>query len=515
MPARGDEPTALAPNEDQILDAALAAARLVSPPHSRASAVIDVAEAYAGLGFRRKAEDAIEEALADLADVPTAEHMLVLAAEACLRSELHGPARRMAARMTGPGRAVRVLCPVALALRKAGRPEDALATAAEAEARAAELGEGKGAVHAWTAIAKAYARLGEPERFRAALERALAQLPHVPGEAERRFLLENIAEMCAMVGRLDEALNLAGALADDSKKVKLTCLIAESFAQGGDDDRALALLESAGHEADLMAAPHLSAQALLWVAESYHATGHVGLAEQMLARAERMTESVENERHAADLRGELSAVYELVGDLSAAERVVERGSPEDLRTGQALRLMRLQAKRGDHEAAVATIARADPGYLSLSGKANLRGIAEVYYEAWGKDAGLGRLTDLQPRELRDAVLAHYAAALAGDEDYRTATRLAQAVEFEVTKDEALMAVADACLAAARSEADLQPAREVLDVMVGRLDQLRLRVKLASRLAELAPEGASWRSPTGRSATPRRLAGQPPRPWLPP
>jgi cytochrome c biogenesis protein CcdA len=474
--------------EAPILAAAVEAARHVGDPHARAGALLRVAETYGRLGARQTAHELLEDALETADGLGTREHLYLEAGLSCARAGLFDIARRVAARVDDPLRTLRISCATAREQIEAALPAHAAAHLAEARDSVRELRQGRPRARGWLALAEVYAA-GEMEaELREAVERALEEARGVAAEAERDVLLNEVAAACTEAGLPEEARRVAGDLASNRTRIALLCRVAGSHAEAGRPEEALAVLQVARQDAARIADPQGGAGELIRVGEAYSDLGHDEAALEALAAAEELADGVRAPREAGPLRRRLAGAYQHAGNRAATDRVLRPLIEQTETFHGTLALMRLYASNGDHERALDLVADADPHDVALSGQGVLGEMADVYYRAWGAKSGPGRVAALEPRELRDAVRTRYAGGLAAAGDYARAMRFAEAAEFEIARDEALMAVADACLASARSAEELQPARDVLEPMAARLDRLKLRAKLGLRLAEVGAGG---------------------------
>ncbi|MCK4374090.1 MAG: hypothetical protein KAX19_02140, partial [Candidatus Brocadiae bacterium] len=456
------------PTHGAILDAALRTAKSFVEPYSRAGITIPVAEAYARLGFTEEARQAMDEAVAIAVNSATPGHLLLQAGEACIRVELYRTAWQIADKTQHLSHAVHLLCETARAQIKAGRQQDAVRSLHRARGKAAGMRRHEPAGTAWTSLAQVYALAAMTQEFDEALERATALADEVERESSRSMLLERVAEVYLEAGRLDRTVQTAETIATSTVKVPLMAAVAEAYAEAGRAERAAAVLAQAAREAAAIPEPYRRAAMFIRLGASHAGMGRPELAAEALRNAEKAVGRIKERLRAASARDKLAAGYMAVDDLDAAERVI-RGTGDSMRRSeQMVRLALQHAARGRYDPALRAVEQVEPELLAYAGEVKLKGIAEAYYHTWGRDAVQKRIEELEPRDLRDAVLAYYAEAWGGEKGYARAIRLARAIEFEVTRDDALRAVARACLGAADSIEAAGPAFEVLEMVEGRL-----------------------------------------------
>jgi hypothetical protein len=482
-PAVGSAPAAT-PADSAILTAALRIAQALADPYARAHFTIVVAEAYAAQGFPDQASQAMLEAVAISEGSALHNHILLEAGEACIRGGLHGLACQIAGRMSQGQHAVYLLCATASAQLKAGRREEALAAIEQGRARTTGMPPGEEAGSAWVKLAAVYAQAGMNRESDGALNQAVAEAARTRPALAGSMLLESVAGAYLAAGRADDALRTAEAIAAGDVKVPLLCSVAQAYAQKNDAERSAAVLEQAQISAEALSDPYQQSAVLAGVADSWRVVGRPDRAKEALRSAEKSAGRVAEPLRGAAACDKVAVAYTAADDLQSAERVIRAGGDPARRAEQLANLALEYAKRGRYEQAVATIKAAEPKLLALVGGPRLTGLADAYFRAWGARAPQEKIAAIQPAELRDAVLARYADALAAEKDYAKAVGFAQAISFAVTRDDALTDVATRCLVAADSAQSAGPAFELLGKLQGRLDKLKLRSKLAAKQVAL-------------------------------
>ena len=482
--ARASEPPAPAGSEAVILDTALHTARKLTDPYARADMAVRIGEAYAALGFRARAEQAMDEALSASLESSLRRHLLLQTAEACVRAKLYDRALAMVDLMDYLPHTIQVLCAVADAQARAGLRDDAAAAFRKAEGRLATAQADEPIALGWTRVAEAYARAGMVPQFEAALERATEQVARITNGLTRGMMMETVARVYLQAGRPDDATRIAGAIPAAEVKVPVLTLIAEACAEAGQGAHALDILAEAGQTAAALAEPHRRAAMLTAVANGYTQVGRPDMAIGTLADAERAAARVADPSRGAIAWTRLATAYGAAGDLDAAQRIVRDIDDAMRRSEQFIALALKCARQGQYDQAVRILNRAAPECVALAGDAKLKALGETYYNAWGRAAPQSRIEDLEPSEVRDAVLAHYGEAWSADGDYGKAIAFAQAIAFPVTRDNALHAIAVRCLGAAQSMEAAAPAVKILGLLAGRLDKLVLRSELGAKEADL-------------------------------
>jgi hypothetical protein len=185
---------------DPVLDAALKTAEALQDPYNRARAVIAVAEAYGATGSPRKAEAAIDTAVAVARDSVRARLLLLEAGDACVRAGLYGKAEEVADRLSHPGNAVHLLCKAAQAQITAGRRSAGTQTLAAASTKAASMTEPEAAGRAWAKIAEVCGEAGLMEQFDAALAQAAQSAGRIDDDFARAMLRERVIELQLAAG---------------------------------------------------------------------------------------------------------------------------------------------------------------------------------------------------------------------------------------------------------------------------------------------------------------------------
>jgi cytochrome c biogenesis protein CcdA/glutaredoxin len=470
--------------QDPILETALLTARKLTNPYGRAEALMAVGEACARLGHRDMAAAALADALAAARDSDAPGYMIMGLGEAYVRAGLYDQASQVAADMAYAPHAVQLLCKAAGAQLDAGAREDALQTLAAARARASETADHEQAATAWVRIAEVCSGAGLAEPFEEAVSASLAQVRFVLQPLPTSLLLEQVAGAYIGRGALDKAAQIAQGVPTEEVRVPLLAAIAERCAAAEQAEQAASLLARAFSDASATSDPYRRAGLLIRTAEAFRAIGQLRLCQQAMAEAERSLDRMRDPLRAAAARDRLVSAYMAVGDGKAAERVIRDGYDAAAQGQQLVRLAVHQAGQRLYQAAVEAAQAATPEALTYVGEGDLRALAEAFYNVLGPNPGQNALDRVQPASLRDAVLAFYAEALADRHEYEAALRLGQAIGFAVTRDNALSLVAQKCLSAADSLERAEPASAALRLLAARLDKLKLRTRLASRMAEL-------------------------------
>jgi tetratricopeptide (TPR) repeat protein len=477
--------SALQPAADNpLLDAARRTAATFTDPYARSTGLLSVAETYAAVGLPDMARETVEQAVTAAAASPLRSHIELQAGEACVRAGLYDNAAEVAKRTADRTHAVYLLCFAATAQFQAGLRENAVAMMEKARAVVAAMQHGEPAGRGCVQMAKAYAEAGMEAEFEATLQEALAQAGHVEAPLARSMAVESVATAYLEAGHLDAALRTAEVVPSPQIRIPLICTVAEASATAGDEPQALKALALAGQEAAALPEPHVRAAMQMQTADSYCAAGRTDLARGILRQAERSAARIADPRRGASAWDKLARSYIAAGDMEAAERIIRDGDDAPHRSEQLLNLAFERASRGQYEQAVASLAGVEPGQVRTAGNQKLKALADAYFHVWGADARPKKAQNVQPSELSDAILARYAEAWTAKRDYPEAISFARSVAFVVTRDNALGAVADAALAAADSEQAMAPATEVLSLLQGRLDKLRLRARLSDKQADL-------------------------------
>ncbi|MHC5035473.1 MAG: hypothetical protein ACYTFZ_10605 [Planctomycetota bacterium] len=469
---------------DAVLDAALKTAEALQEPYNRARSVIAVAEAYGTTGSKRKAEAAIDTAVAVSRDSVKARLLLLEAGEACVRAGLYAKAWAVAEQLRHPGNAVHLLCKAAQAQIIAGIPSAGIQTLEAAGTKAASMTDAEAAGRAWAKIAEVCGEAGLTEQFDAALAQAAQSAGRIGDRFARAMLRERMVELELAAGLFSQALSTARSIEVAEGRIPALVVVAGALGEAGRTDEALGALREAQQAAAEVAEPTERAFVLVRIAEACGPIGATDLAAAILAQAEQVLTGAEEPYRAAAVRDRLAEAYLILGDREAAERVVRGCKDATHRSAKLVRLALLAADRKRYEAALRLIQQADAKAITYSGMEKLKGLGEAYYQAWGAEVDLRKIARLQPSELRDMVLARYTKAYAAAKQYERAIRYAQSIAFPVTRDDALGVVATKCLEAADSMEQAGPALEVLKVLEGRLDRLRLRSQLAVKQTDL-------------------------------
>jgi len=472
------------PTARPIIDAALRAARSCASPSQRARATIAVAKAYASAGLAEEAERAFSEAIAQARESRMPRRLLVEAGIACARAGLYERARGIAAELKGVAGPVAVLSETIHAQLRAGLSEAAgetLRVAVEALRRAAAPDAAvEGAVRlAGTPAARAF-----PEQLRGALELVLGRARGARAQEHRDALLQRVGDAYATAGLFREAVRVAAEPASPDARAEALLSVADAAAGAGEAEAALLALREATECVDALDVPWRRATALTRMARTYSRVGRKDLAGEALRRAQQAGEAVSDRHRAAALRSSIVSGYLAAGDAAAAARVARDIPDPGRRSHQAIAIATHLAGLERYEQALRALDLAERPYIAFSGQDALDTLADAYCHAWGPEAALSELLRIEPVELRDAVLKHYAEACATRGLYERAFQLADAVKFSVTRSEALMAIARQNLASAESAEAMGPARRVLDVIGHPIDRARLHAELAARCAEL-------------------------------
>ena len=470
--------------EGPILDAALRTAQAMSDPYARARSLLAVARAYAEAGLTRQAAEAVDEAAESAEQSPLARHLLLEAAETSVSAGLYGTAVALADGMQFPPHAVQVLCLVAQAQAAAGDRAAALTALRGAAARLEDIQDPENAVHARLRLADAYAKVGMAAESERMLGEARARALGEDDPLTRSVLTEYVAQTYREAGRLDDAAEMAAAVAEVESRVPLLASLAAPYAAAGRDDAASAVLRDATSAAGDVPDAYLRAFLLMDVAEAAQATGNAEAAARALDAAQRALGGIRDDLRSDSARDRLATLLAAAGRRGAAERVIA-GTRDDSRRGdQMLRLAIAYAEADLSDDAVRLAQQLDPRVLTLAGSTKLKALAPAFVGAWGAKPEASALAGLEPAELHDAVQACYAEQAAEAGDFTGAITRARAVRSEVARDEALRMVAATCAAAADSESALAPARRALELTTGKIPRLKIRSGLARGLARL-------------------------------
>lgn len=470
--------------ESPILDAAMATVRASMHPYGRAKAAIAVAEAYARFGLRHKAHEAFAEAVSCALDSSAPDHLVFQAGASCVRVGLYDQAVEIAAKVSNPARATNLVIDTALARLEAGQRQEALLTLAHARSRLDDIEALDLATRTLGKLGRAYWDAGESRQFDVALSRTIRNANEVEEDSSRNVLLEYIASVYAGVGRFQDAVNTALIISSPQVRVPRLLAIAESCGEAGEDQQAMDILKVAGQQAASIDDAYTQALMLALVADAYRAAGRNDMARAALQDAEQAAARIQDPQRVSIAHARLVATYISVGDLRAAGRLIGDIAEPMRRSRQTVHLAVRHAVAGEHEQALRILDKAEPRYIALAGTSKLKAIAEAYYHTWGKDAAPKKSERLEPGELADAVLARYAEGWIAQKDYGQAITFARAIRFVVTRDDALMTVARRCLAAEASVESAAPAFEVLDLLSGRIDRLKLRALLAEKYVQV-------------------------------
>jgi len=467
-----------------IIEAALETARAASSPQDRTEGTIAVAEELASAGLLERARQVMDEAVLSALESPSPGPLLGQAALACARNGLYDDAKGIADRMGYAGGAQRALLEIASAEMQAGRREEALQTLERARRKLAEVKYPDSAARGWAKLARSYHDAGERAQCEAALEQAARISEAIEEEVQREAVLEEIARAWVEVGQAERAIETACTIESAQVCVSALADLAASADLHGDEGAAAHALELAQQHAEGIGDAYRRAQMLALVADAWIDSGQRSRAASVLAAGEAAARAVADRRAASRAISSIAGRYAKAGDMRTAGRLI-RDVPDALRRSQvATQLSAQHATEGRYADALRILDAAETKHIAYAGEGRIKAIAEAHYHVLGGQASRKDIRAIKPPELRDAVLARYADARAGEGRYDEAISLADAIDNTASRDDALMSLARRCLDDADSAESAAPARKVLDLLHTGGDRLRLRARLAQKQAEV-------------------------------
>ena len=340
----------------ELLSEALSAARSITDPEDRASALSDIAEVQAKSGDSHGAGRSIAEALS------------------------------AAGRITDAEDRVWALRGIVEVQAKTGDSHGAARSIAEALSAAGRITDARDRVSALSGIAEVQAKTGDSHGAARSIVVAMSIARRITNAIERAVALRDIALAQASAGAIAEALSTARSITNANERVVALSDIAEVQAKAGDSYGAARSIAVALSAARSITDDWGRALSLGGIAEAQAEAGDSHGAARSIAEALSIARNITEDWKRDSVLGNVSEVQAKVGAFAQALSTARGIARFFSRVRMLGEIAEAQAKAGDIHAALSTARSITvAGYRAWA----LRGIAEAQAEA-GDSHGAAR-----------------------------------------------------------------------------------------------------------------------------